>query len=769
VLCGEVGRARVRVVGEIAILAPSCCCVGLRRMNWRGMSTVDGRLRDAAVEGDVAGIEAALRSGARVNVVDSLGRTLLHVASQEGRVEAIRALLAGGADVHAATEGGWTPLHMASAEGHVEAITALLAGGAFANRRRDDGATPLQIATEKSHLLAVKALLAAGADVHAANWTGATSLHVASLCGHVGVITALLGGGANVNAAKWDGATPLHIALEWNHIDAVTALLAGGAAVNAAHKDVMPLHIASREGHVDAVKALIALGADTRLPTPDGTTPLHAAADAASKRCVLALLAAGADPTVQDKAGLYPIQRVPNTTAAPIIGDPSKEAVVDALETAMVATLRARADGSLPAFAGTLRASQRRLLLPLTAEAAITPAQIAAATLDAVRVAINRTADGLPQRLGGGSFGHVYAGTYTSSRGVLEVAVKVMEQQATLTPEQQLSSFWCEVVLHRSCSTHPGIVQCHGGFIGEDEDGRRQHCMVLELCACSLADALHGRVVDVESGRRDPATYRVSTPPQRLSWAGQLVKAFTYLHARDVVHGDIKSENVLLDGDGNVKVTDLGGAALRRDDSPEAADAAHMGQNGSPAYMCPALALGRASLTKASDVYSCGVLLWEVLSGQLPYSLCRFATADELYRAVAGGARPATPDQFAALLPQGIGDLISRMWHTDPRRRPPMEDVDEELTRLSKLDAAAGGAAAEMADLHLLSSSSHATHTGDVSAPPPAAVGAAGGAGAEPVAAAPLFVTTAASMKLHVSAGAPPAAVDVDDAVPENP
>jgi len=291
----------------------------------------------------------------------------------------------------------------------------------------------------------------------------------------------------------------------------------------------------------------------------------------------------------------------------------------------------------------------RRLLLPITAEEALTPSQISDATVDPALVVKLRGADGQLARLGGGSFGQVFAGKMQFGSSWVDVALKrmVTDKAAPLTSDSAATQqcdkqFWREVVLHRTCSSHPNVVRCYGGFVRHTDGGVPERWAVLERCSGSLAQALHGRAgkpVDFE---------------QRLLWAQQIVSALAYLHARDIVHGDVKSDNVLLDDSASVKVSDLGASALRRDETSLAADTSHMGERGSPVYMCPCLALERTPLTKSSDVYSCGVLLCEMLCLTYPYSCAASAgitTPRDLYKAVAGGLRPVTPAALARLSP----------------------------------------------------------------------------------------------------------------------
>jgi uncharacterized protein len=645
---------------------------------------------------DVAVMVAIAQLGGRVNAADGSGQQPLHIAADRGDVEAIRALAGLGGRVNAADGSSQQPMHVAAAGGHVDAIRTLAELGGRVEAVDGRGRRPMHVAAACGHVDVIRALAGLGGRVNAADASGQQPMDIAINKRDVAVMVAIAQLGGRVNAADASGQQPIHVAADRGDVEAIRALAELGASLACVDEaGRTPLHYAlrhvgNRSLHTEAALRLITARAPTSARDSDGATPLHLAAAIPSKAVVLALLAAGADPTIQDNEGRYAIQCVPNARWGLIAGDPVKEAIVDALQTAMHAVSVARGAGSLPAWLGTLRVSVRRLLLPTTAEEAITPAQIAAATVDPAAVRWERGADGQLVRLGGGASGSVYAGTLRLADGdhvavALKHVAKVTPSAASGAPsttvEQQDAAFWREVVMHHGCSSHAGIVRCHGGFVRERE-GARERVMVLDRCVGSLADALHGRVVDAATQRRDPATARAVSPAQRLAWSRQLVAALAYLHRRDIVHSDVKSENVLLDGAGNVRVSDLGGAALRREENAAAADAAHMGEHGSPAYMCPALGLGRAPLSKASDVYSCGVLVWEVLSGVWPWSrgeAAGVATATQLYGAVAEGARPGSGAELSGLAPRGVGDWIATMWHPHPRMRPPLEDVAEAL------------------------------------------------------------------------------------------
>src|SRR5699024_4309963 len=95
----------------------------------------------------------------------------------------------------------------------------------------------------------------------------------------------------------------------------------------------------------------------------------------------------------------------------------------------------------------------------------------------------------------------------------------------------------------------------------------------------------------------------------------QVTSAIAHAHANDLVHRDIKPQNVLLDTYNNVKVTDFGIAV--------ALSATSLTQTnsilGSVHYLSPEQARGGMA-TKKSDIYSLGIVLFELLTGRLPFS-----------------------------------------------------------------------------------------------------------------------------------------------------
>ncbi|CAL5199366.1 unnamed protein product [Lathyrus oleraceus] len=94
----------------------------------------------------------------------------------------------------------------------------------------------------------------------------------------------------------------------------------------------------------------------------------------------------------------------------------------------------------------------------------------------------------------------------------------------------------------------------------------------------------------------------------------QLVDAIDYCHNKGVFHRDLKPENLLLDNQGNLKVSDFGLSSLSKPN-----DVLHT-RCGSPSYVAPELLMSKGYDGAAADVWSCGVVLFELLAGYLPFN-----------------------------------------------------------------------------------------------------------------------------------------------------
>jgi eukaryotic-like serine/threonine-protein kinase len=196
--------------------------------------------------------------------------------------------------------------------------------------------------------------------------------------------------------------------------------------------------------------------------------------------------------------------------------------------------------------------------------------------------------------------------------------------------------------------THPNIVPIYSV---DERDG-----LVYFVMACvdglTLARAIH------ENGPLDPQECR------RILIG--IADALAYAHARGVVHRDIKPDNILLDAEsGRPMVTDFGIArAVMESDSRLTATGVAIG---TPAYMSPEQAAGDREIDGRSDLYSVGVLAYQMLAGELPFRATNTPTM--LMKHLT--ERPKPINQLRSDLPQDLTRIVMTLLEKDPDARFP--------------------------------------------------------------------------------------------------
>lgn len=142
--------------------------------------------------------------------------------------------------------------------------------------------------------------------------------------------------------------------------------------------------------------------------------------------------------------------------------------------------------------------------------------------------------------------------------------------------------------------------------------------------------------------------------------ARQMCAGLAAIHARGILHRDLKPSNVMLDERGEVRITDFGLAA----------NADGLGQadrmSGTPAYMSPEQ-LNGAELTEKSDIYSLGLVLYELFTGRRAFDA---PSLPELLRLRKSDTTPKTPTSLVKSLDPLVEQVILRCLDPDPERRP---------------------------------------------------------------------------------------------------
>jgi ankyrin repeat protein len=218
------------------------------------------------------------RRGELQRLLERVGWTPLHAASETGEAALLEDLIRKGADVNARAANGQTPLHVAASHGSFGALGALLRGKADPNRKDSGGRTPVQLGI--GYDAAVELLLAGGAEP--------PDILVASFAGRADVVKGFLARDKNSARARTaSGETALHFAARLGHVKVAELLLAHGADVNARDSSrFTPLHRAACYGKSGVVELLLAHRADRDARSWDNRTPLEFARESGDAKTI---------------------------------------------------------------------------------------------------------------------------------------------------------------------------------------------------------------------------------------------------------------------------------------------------------------------------------------------------------------------------------------------------------------------------------------------------------------------------------------------------
>jgi HAMP domain-containing protein len=252
--------------------------------------------------------------------------------------------------------------------------------------------------------------------------------------------------------------------------------------------------------------------------------------------------------------------------------------------------------------------------------------------------------------LGTGGMGRVFQARDLELEEV--VALKVLSPELFGDPGRHLQLLRNEIKAARAI-THPNVVRMHD--LGEI-DGVR--FVSMEYVAGTTLRPLLGK-----SGRLDLAP--------GLQIAKQLCRGLQAVHAAGIVHGDLKPDNIIVMPSGVVKLMDFGVARRSRAGSSKVVI-------GTPRYASPEHARG-AELDERSDIYSLGVVMFEMFAGQAPFAA---AETKELLR-LHLYAPPPSPREFRSDLPELLAETICRCLAKSRLDRPATAaEVDRALMRV---------------------------------------------------------------------------------------
>jgi serine/threonine-protein kinase len=298
-------------------------------------------------------------------------------------------------------------------------------------------------------------------------------------------------------------------------------------------------------------------------------------------------------------------------------------------------------------------------------------------------------------RLGAGGLGVVYEVQHLISER--REAMKILLPDQSGTPEM-VERFRREVQTLATLN-HVNIAQLHTAFYHEN-----QLAMIMEL--------IHGETL------RDLRARAAITLPQALDYIAQTLNALAYAHRLGVVHRDIKPSNIMITDGGFVKLLDFGIAI-----TGHGTDLTRAGYLlGSLNYMSPEQ-VGGSKATSRSDIYSVGVTLYELLTGELPIK------GENNYEVMMGhiNQTPVPPHHIAPLVPTAVSDAVMRALAKDPMQR--FATADDFLHSLKLTPATSQEGATYAAPLPTMAAPATSART---PMPPPAAPQAAGAPSAVP-------------------------------------
>ena len=232
------------------------------------------------------------------------------------------------------------------------------------------------------------------------------------------------------------------------------------------------------------------------------------------------------------------------------------------------------------------------------------------------------------QWLGSGAQGAVFLGQMNNER----VAVKKVKDRAEAD------------IKHLRKLNHPNIVAFKGVCIQSP-----CYCIVMEYCP-------YGQLFDVlKNGRQ-------ISPALAIEWSKQIASGMQYLHSHKIIHRDLKSPNVLLSYADTLKISDFGISRQWSEGSIK------MSFAGTVSWMAPEVIRVEPCSEKV-DVWSFGVVLWELLTCEIPYK------GVDSSAIMWGVGNNSLQLPIPSTLPDGFKLLLKQCWSPKPRNRPSFRHV----------------------------------------------------------------------------------------------
>ncbi|KAK8835984.1 hypothetical protein M9Y10_040181 [Tritrichomonas musculus] len=260
-------------------------------------------------------------------------------------------------------------------------------------------------------------------------------------------------------------------------------------------------------------------------------------------------------------------------------------------------------------------------------------------------------------KIGKGSYGVVYK-VKEKKTGFIYAAKISKEELSEDTPKEDIINLFREINILFKIN-HPATVK----FIGFSQfDFKKDPFPVI------ISEFIPNKsLTDFIQLERKGISHEKWNDTQKLIIIYGIASAMSYLHSNNVLHRDLKPDNILLDADLNPKIADFGFSKILHYNQNSLSVDSTFGLKGTPAYMAPEVLNDDVS-TKEGDVYAFSMIVYEIITCEVPFDKCNFLM---LCSHLSKGDRPA----FNSLINESYKSLIEKCWSQDPTCRPSFESI----------------------------------------------------------------------------------------------
>ena len=590
---------------------------------------------NAVRTGDQENVLQLMTEISDINYRDVSGNTFVHYAASFGNVNILQILIHKSALLNLLNNQNQSPLHLAASINSAGVIQLLLAAKANPNLADHEGKTALYMVVEKNHVENARLLLGADANPNARTNSNMTPLKVAHNQKNQEIITLLLHAKANPSECP----ELLSFAVEKNNAALVKLLLSlrvNMETTNAIGETALVKAFILYQR--DILKLLLAERINLEAKAQDGRTILHEATTREDTEIVTLLLTKEVNLEAKTNSGWTPLHYAASKGHINIMkllldAGANPDAMNDEGRTPLNLASHTKA-------VKLLRAVKSNNNAPIAAVKPPLP-NIPAANL-AFSFKINFTELTFGKELGKGKFGIVKEGTYRNFKvAIKELYIKNPTSQALEEFQQEMA-----IMARLNC---PQIVRFYGVY------ATPSYGIVMEyLPKGSLYQVLHNN--------SEPLEWKV-----RYQIASDVAVGLSFLHKENIIHRDLKSLNVLVDNAMHARVADFGLSKIKSESSIGSDQLA-----GTPQWMAPEL-FKQKSHTRASDIYSFGMILWELVSRKRPFEDAP-SLAVAMYW-IAEGQQEKIP----AECPLKLSQFIKFCWNKEPAARPTADEAVMQL------------------------------------------------------------------------------------------